>query len=70
VPTESGIDQIWAAVVSPAPVDLTAVLAAARLQLNERAPDRLFQVEALPRAESGKVKRNALREDLLRRFQS
>lgn len=67
VPTEAGIDQIWAAVVAPFALDLDAVMAAARLQLNERAPDRLFQVEALPRAESGKVKRNALRDELMAR---
>jgi acyl-coenzyme A synthetase/AMP-(fatty) acid ligase len=67
VPTESGIDQIWAAVVAPAALDLDAVMAAAKAKLNERAPDRLFQVEALPRAESGKVRRNALRDELLAR---
>lgn len=66
VPTESGFDQIWAALVADTSLDLQAVQAAAKAKLNERAPDRLFQVEALPRAESGKVRRNALRDELLR----
>ena len=70
VPTDTGFDQIWAAVVAPVPLDLDAVLAAARLKLNERSPDRIFQVAALPRAESGKVKRNALRDELVARAAS
>lgn len=70
VPTDSGIDEIWAAIVPSAQVDAQGLLQAARLRLSERAPDRLFQVGRLPRAESGKVMRNALREELLRMAQN
>lgn len=67
VPTASGIDEIWAAVVASGPVDAQLILNAARARLLERAPDRLFQVGRLPRAESGKVMRNAVRDELLAR---
>lgn len=66
VPTDSGIDEIWAAIVPSGQVGAQALLDAARVRLSERTPDRLFQVGRLPRAESGKVMRNALRDELLR----
>lgn len=66
VPTDNGIDEIWAAIVPSGPLDAQAILNAARVRLMERAPDRLFQVGRLPRGESGKVMRNAVRDELLR----
>lgn len=62
----SGIEEIWAAIVSPAPIDGERLLRAARMRLAERVPDRLFQVDAIPRNEHGKVMRNLLREQLRR----
>ena len=38
-----------------------------RTRLHERTPDRVFQVGRLPTAESGKVMRSALKEELLAR---
>jgi acyl-coenzyme A synthetase/AMP-(fatty) acid ligase len=65
VTTASGVDEIWAAVVPAGKIDAQGMLNAARARLMERAPDRLFQVARLPRGESGKVMRNAVREELL-----
>lgn len=67
VPGKSGVDEIWAAVVPSGQLDAQGLLNAARLRLMERAPDRVFQVGRLPRAESGKVQRNAVRDELLAR---
>lgn len=67
VSTESGIDEIWAAVVPSGQLDAQLLLNTARVRLNERTPDRVFMVGRLPTAESGKVMRNALREQLLAR---
>jgi len=66
VPSPSGIDQVWAAVVCAEPVDEAAVLAAARVRLNERTPSRIIVVEKIPRNENGKVMRNVLRDELVR----
>lgn len=66
VPSDGGIDEIWAAVVPAGQLDAQATLNAARGRLMERTPDRLFQVGRLPRAESGKVARGALRDELMR----
>ncbi|MDB5541491.1 MAG: hypothetical protein JWQ89_3218 [Devosia sp.] len=68
VPGANGLDEIWAAIVSPAPLEEARIMAGARQRLNERAPDKLFQIDALPRAESGKVQRNALRDLLLKQL--
>lgn len=65
VPAESGIDEIWAAVVPSKAIDAQGLLNAVRVRLGERSPDRLFQVGRLPRAENGKVMRNAVRDELL-----
>jgi acyl-coenzyme A synthetase/AMP-(fatty) acid ligase len=65
VPTVAGVDEIWAAVVPSKRIDAQGMLGAARAQLGERAPDRLFQVGRLPRTQNGKVRRGALRDELL-----
>lgn len=67
VPTADGIDEIWAAVVADGEIDPQAIADAARPRLNEKLPDRIVQVHAIPRAESAKVKRGELREMLLAR---
>jgi acyl-coenzyme A synthetase/AMP-(fatty) acid ligase len=64
VPNAQGIEEIWAAVVSDTLIDPKAIADAARPRLNEKLPDRIIQVNAIPRAESAKVKRNELREIL------
>jgi acyl-coenzyme A synthetase/AMP-(fatty) acid ligase len=69
VTNAQGIEEIWAAVVSDSLIDPKAMIAAARPQLNEKVPDRVFQVNEIPRAESAKVRRNELRE-MLRKMQS
>jgi acyl-CoA synthetase (AMP-forming)/AMP-acid ligase II len=70
VPSPSGIDQVWAAVVSAEPFDEAAVLAAARVRLNERTPSRIVVVDRIPRNENGKVMRNVLRDELVRMTRS
>lgn len=60
----AGIDEIWAAVVASARLDPDRLIAEAAPKLNERVPDRVFQIDAVPRNENGKVMRNALREQL------
>ncbi len=65
----NGVDQIWAAIVSDAPLDVDAIAARAHPKLNEKLPDRLLRVDAIPRNENGKVTRNALRDALMARLQ-
>ncbi|MEO6395609.1 MAG: class I adenylate-forming enzyme family protein [Devosia sp.] len=60
----SGLEEIWAAVVADTLIDPGAIIEAARPRLNEKVPDRVIQVSEIPRAESAKVRRNALRETL------
>ena len=67
VTDDVGTEHIWAAVVAPAPFDEKAVLDAARVRLNERTPRRLIVVDKIPRNENGKVMRNVLRDELVRR---
>lgn len=62
-----GIEEIWAAVVSDAPVDAEAIAARAHPRLNEKTPNRILGIDAVPRNENGKVMRAALREALLAR---
>ena len=64
VPNAQGIEEIWAAVVADTLIDPKAMIAAARPRLNEKVPDRVIQVNEIPRAESAKVRRNELREML------
>ena len=61
----NGIEEIWAAVVSDDAFDAQAVALRAHPKLNEKVPDRILRVEAIPRNESGKVTGNALRDALL-----
>lgn len=70
VTDDGGTEHIWAAVVAPAPFDEKAVLDAARARLNERTPRRLIVVDKIPRNENGKVMRNVLRDELVRRPRS
>lgn len=67
VPGVDGLDQIWAAVTSPAPVDLAA-LAAATAELGPLRPVAFLQPAVLPRNANGKVLRGQLRQLALARL--
>jgi acyl-coenzyme A synthetase/AMP-(fatty) acid ligase len=62
-----GVEEIWAAVMSDAAVDAEAVAARAHPRLNEKTPNRILRVDAIPRNENGKVLRQQLRETLVSR---
>ncbi|HEY1933532.1 MAG TPA: class I adenylate-forming enzyme family protein [Acetobacteraceae bacterium] len=65
VPDNSGVEQIWAAIVASVPVE-DAVLDAFCKKLGPRqAPMMILQVEALPRNANGKIQRNVLIEAAL-----
>ncbi len=65
VPMASGIEEIWAAVVTDDPIDANAIGLRAHDKLNEKTPDRILRIDAIPRNENGKVTRNALRDQLV-----
>lgn len=65
VPNAMGIDEIWAGIVATTPIDTAALLAALRLRLNEKLPDRVFLIDGVPRNDNGKIMRFKLR-DMLR----
>jgi acyl-coenzyme A synthetase/AMP-(fatty) acid ligase len=60
-----GAEEVWVAVVADAPLDTTALLQQARGTLREKAPDRVFQVGAIPRNANAKIQRGVLRDQLL-----
>jgi acyl-CoA synthetase (AMP-forming)/AMP-acid ligase II len=64
VPNASGIEEIWAAVVSDTLIDGRQLIEAARPRLNEKVPDRIVQVSEIPRVENAKISRHQLREQL------
>jgi acyl-coenzyme A synthetase/AMP-(fatty) acid ligase len=65
----NGVEEIWAAIVSDEPLDVNAIAERAHPKLNEKVPDRILRVDAIPRNDNGKITRNALRETLLSRLQ-
>ena len=60
VPDRMGVVQIWAAIVSAAPVEMTVLQALCRDRLAEKAPKFIIQVKGLPRNANGKVVRAEL----------
>ena len=66
----NGIEEIWAAVVSDDAFDAQAIAQRAHSRLNEKVPDRILRVDAIPRNENGKVTRNVLRDTLLARVRA
>jgi len=58
-------DEVWAAVVCGEGFDERAVLAAAALRLNSRAPAKLVRVPEIPRNAMGKAMRQKLSADAL-----
>lgn len=60
-----GAEEVWVAVVADTALDTAALLQQARAVLREKAPDRVFQVGAIPRNANAKIQRGALRDHLL-----
>ncbi len=60
VEDEDGIEQIWAAIVAPAPIDEDAVNRFCTRELGHLAPSTLLQFSELPRNEAGKLRRDLL----------
>lgn len=67
-PDHQGVEEIWAAVVSSQWVDAQATKEVARVRLPDRTPDHIVQVDTIPRTETGKIRRQDLRAELLTRF--
>jgi acyl-CoA synthetase (AMP-forming)/AMP-acid ligase II len=60
-----GIEQIWVAVVCPtAELDIKKMFDYCREKMALSVPDRIFQIDAIPRNQLGKVSRVALTEQL------
>jgi acyl-coenzyme A synthetase/AMP-(fatty) acid ligase len=66
VPDEGGIDRIWACIVADPPVDQKALDRFCDQTRAGLAPDVILRLTALPKTESGKVMRRALREMAVR----
>ena len=59
---KTGREEIWAAIVPRGAVDLTDILKTARVALGDKTPRHLEIVDTMPRTETGKLKRLALRQ--------
>jgi acyl-CoA synthetase (AMP-forming)/AMP-acid ligase II len=62
VPDASGLHRIWAAIVASEPIEDAVLAAYCDKAPGGNAPQVIFQVEALPRNENGKIKRDVLIE--------
>lgn len=60
VPDDMGVDQIWAAIVAETTVDPAQLTTLCRQRLAACAPKFVLQIEALPRNQNGKVRREEL----------
>ncbi len=63
-------DQIWAAVVGKQPLKHEAILAFCKTKLAGMAPDRIFELERIPRNDMGKIIREEMREAIMKRLSS
>jgi acyl-coenzyme A synthetase/AMP-(fatty) acid ligase len=63
-------DQIWAAVVGRQPIKHEAILAFCKLKLAGMAPDRIFELDRIPRNDMGKIIREEMREAIMKRLSS
>lgn len=61
----SGLEQIWAAVVSAGPIDEAGLIRHCRERLIDKAPDTIRRIAAVPRTETGKIRRSEVRDQLL-----
>ena len=60
-----GLDTIWAAIVPEGSIDPSAILASIRPTLVDKTPDGIVTVAAIPRTDTGKIRRATLRDDFL-----
>jgi len=65
-----GTQQIWAAVVSSGALQTEAVLAFCRQHLAGMAPDRLIELDRIPRNDMGKIIREDMKQAIMRRLAS
>jgi acyl-CoA synthetase (AMP-forming)/AMP-acid ligase II len=63
-------EQIWAAVVGKQPLQHEAILAFCRQKLAGMAPDRIFELDRIPRNDMGKIIRDEMREAIMKRLSS
>jgi acyl-coenzyme A synthetase/AMP-(fatty) acid ligase len=63
-------EQIWAAVVGKAPLKHEAILAFCKTKLAGMAPDRIFELDRIPRNDMGKIIREEMREAIMKRLSS
>lgn len=63
-------DQIWAAVVGTQPLQHEAILPFCKAKLAGMAPDRIFELERIPRNDMGKIIREEMREAIMKRLSS
>jgi acyl-coenzyme A synthetase/AMP-(fatty) acid ligase len=63
-----GTTQVWAAIVCNGPLQDSAVLDACRKKLAGMAPDRLFQIERIPRNDMGKISREDMKKIIMRKL--
>jgi acyl-coenzyme A synthetase/AMP-(fatty) acid ligase len=63
-------DQIWAAVVGKQPLKHEAILAFCKAKLAGMAPDRIFELDRIPRNDMGKIIREEMREAIMKRLSS
>jgi acyl-coenzyme A synthetase/AMP-(fatty) acid ligase len=65
VPDPTGLEQIWAAIVSDQWVDAHGMREIVGARMPDRRPDHIIQVDSIPRNEMGKIRRHELRQDVL-----
>jgi long-chain acyl-CoA synthetase len=65
-----GTQQIWAAVVCKGPLQTEAILAFCRQRLAGMAPDRLIELDRIPRNDMGKIIREDMKQAIMRRLSS
>ena len=58
----SGLDEIWAAVVSDEPLQEGWILGICRERLVDKAPDVIRRIAMVPRTETGKIRRKEVRD--------
>ncbi len=65
VTNADGIEEIWAALAGPGFIDTNAARAVVGARMSDRVPDRIVQVETIPRNEMGKIRRKELKDSVV-----